>query len=322
MFEGRFFEDQLGETVVAQGGGRQGQRLAALAIHRGPEIPDVAVRGLGGDAGRLGARSDRDDRAPLFSQPHPAADLDEVRVESPQIQGAGAVPGFQPQECIPVLFPEVALVAVKQPAPPREHGAHVVEQMRPQAARGRGKAEAGPGGIPSVHAGDAVVPRAEVASHRLKADQRQRPVFGCAVDRDRLLQLVVLRGDQNVEVVGCGDARAMVAEPLRRRTLHEGGTCRVLDDEAPRFVVAEFRGQAAEQRAPLPRRSGRRVPACPMAGDRPELCQEGVPSVALMRAEGRECAYPVFGQGLVHFRQRQGFDRSVDRTDPEQGIGQ
>ena len=315
-FEGGLIEDQLEETVVAQGGRRQGQRLAVLAVHRGPEIPDVAVRGLGGDTRRLGSRGDRDDRVSLFPQPYPTAEFDEVRVENPQVQGPGSVPGFEPQECIPVLFPEVALVAVKQLAPPPEHGAHVVEQMRPQAAIGRSEAEAGSGGKPSVHAGDAVVPRAEVAPHRLKADQRQRPVFGGAVDRDRLLQLVILRGDQNVEVVGRGDARAIVAEPLRRRALHEGGFGRVLDDEAPRFVIAELRGQAAEQRAPLLRRAGRFIPACPVTRDRTELCQEGVPSVALMRAEGRECAYSVFGQSLVHFRQRQGFDRSVDRADP------
>ena len=94
------------------------------------------------------------------------------------------------------------MVAFQQCSSPCEHPAQVVKEMRAQTAVGRREAEAGPRGKPAVHAGDAVVPGTQKAGHGLKIDQREDPVVRHISSCDRLLDVVILRRDENVEIVG------------------------------------------------------------------------------------------------------------------------
>ena len=121
-----------------------------------------------------------------------------------------------------------------------------MKEMRAQAAVGWRQTKTGPRRESTVHPGDAVVPRAEKPGHGLQIDQREDPVIQPATERNRLLDVVILRRDQNVEVVRGRYPAAILSQRVRRRTLHEGRLRRVVHDQLPRFVVAELRRQASK----------------------------------------------------------------------------
>ena len=156
----------------------------------------------------------------------------------------------------------------------------------------------GPRRESTVHPGDAVVPRAEKPGHGLQIDQREYPVIHPATARNRLLDVVILRRDQNIEIVRGRYPAAIRSHRVRRRTLHEGRLRRIVHEQLPRFVVAELRRQPSKQRAPL--RTQRREPRRPPPGPRTppattasSMCRRpNEPESAGQTADYAWCHYP------------------------------
>ena len=177
--------------------------------------------------------------------------------------------------------------------------------------------------MPPVHAGDSVLSGSEVPGRGLQIDECEDPVVGAAFEGGCALDIVVLRGDRNVlEVVRRRDLLLVVAEPVGCGALHEGRLSGISDHEPPRFVVGESRRQVSQQPLPFGRGSRRRRFAVPVHGDHPELGEEGMPGVALVRPQRRECRNAVRSEFLVHRRQRRGRRPAVDQAHADQGVGQ
>ena len=160
--------------------------------------------------------------------------------------------------------------------------------MRARPTLSRGEAEARPRGEPAVHTGNPVVACAQKAGHGLQVDQREDPVVGCIGRRDGPFEVMVLRRDQNVEVVRCHCSAAIGVETDRRGTLHEGRMRRILDDQTPGLITAERGRQISEQGWPVQPRRRQLLKTCALHRNRTQLRQEGMPGMALMRPKSRE----------------------------------
>ena len=184
-------------------------------------------------------------------------------------------------------------------------------QMSAGPSVGGRKAHTGPRGVPAVHPCDPVVSSTEVSAHRLKAHEREDPVVGIRIRPDRRLEVMVLRRDEHVKVVGRRYQPPVVREASGRRALQERRPGRVLDNESPRLVGGEACRQPTEDPSPLLRTSRRLTSVGPHESQNGQLREEGVPRVALMRPQGGEGCRTIGDHRFVHAGQGESRDGAI-----------
>ncbi len=79
----------------------------------------------------------------------------------------------------------------------------IVRDMGPPSSALGSRADEGTRREASIHARDAIVAASEKSLPGLQSDEREHPVLGSGSNEARRLEVVVLRGHQHVESVGC-----------------------------------------------------------------------------------------------------------------------
>ncbi|MNS74075.1 hypothetical protein D3C72_1075380 [compost metagenome] len=189
-------------------------------------------------------------------------------------------------------------------------------QMLARYDRDRGTAGESP-----VHASDAVVSCSEKTLHGLKRQQGVEPVLWVRIRHALGLQIVILRGDQDVEGVRRLHALLEARQaPFRDGGLQEGRKARVIHQEAPWSVAS--RAQITQQTCPgsgIRRRVGE--PSL-FEGDRPQLHEKCVPGVALVRAKRHESRDFTLGKLGEYLGQRKRQNLAVVEPNSNQGVGE
>jgi hypothetical protein len=171
-----------------------------------------------------------------------------------------------------------------------EEHADVAEEARRRALVG-GVRDAGPAGEATVHAGDAVVPRAEEALHGLEREQGEDPVLDAGTVDPVDLDVVVLGRDEHVQLGAGPGVRVLerVEVALGDRRLEERWPGEIANHEREGLGAGSVLLRRAEQqRAPRGLVVGQLGLAGARQRQRGELHQEGVHRVLLVRLHRSE----------------------------------
>ena len=153
----------------------------------------------------------------------------------------------------------------------------------------RGKAQQHTRGRAPIHPCHAVVPGAAEPLHRLQADQRKDPVLRRGLPGNLALHIMVARGDQHVERIGCCHLGPL--KPARIGRLQKGRARAVGANQVPGLVIGEAGSEGAQGGAPafLVLRQVA-VPGGVQRQNR-KLHQKHVPGRTLMRAQRGKALY-------------------------------
>src|SRR5690606_35578675 len=255
--------------------------------NRAPAMSSVNARGAGRAPDAL-------DAAITVRKADATANFNEQDIELFELELFSLGPRLQPDKT-KASFIWIVIDLLQQPVPCRKQKSHIAEKpcpgpwcQNPEALFRHGcQGQHRPGGVASIHAGDAVIAGAAKAFSCLQTDQREQPVFRLRAACYLPFKVMVLRGDRQIELVGRGDT-ALQFHSIRHWRLHEGGFRPVLHHEAP-WLVARKAGREPPQELrplcfPLRNFSTPRL----MQSERCKLHEEHVPEHALMRPERRK----------------------------------
>ena len=166
---------------------------------------------------------------------------------------------------------------------------------------------AGTCGKASVLPSDPIVTLAKKAAERLKHGQPHHPIILLSEQTIYGLFPMLFGGDQDIQVKGrpivaVHHAREAFQAPFRNGRLEESRNGKVRHGKSPGGVVMVVGRQRAKEIAPVRLRPGSLKRGFPslIQGHHGQLTQEGVPGVALMRAQPREIRHDILGEQVQH----------------------